>query len=75
MSEREKELLDYLCKEMSYDEISKKVFLSESIVDTYWARLFENFKKTVLTLLKVIHLDPRKFIRFFNIYKLFFCSQ
>jgi len=26
MSEREKELLDYLCREMSYVEISKKVF-------------------------------------------------
>jgi DNA-binding CsgD family transcriptional regulator len=44
LSEREKELLNYLCTEMSYAEISKKIFLSESTVDTYRARLFEKFE-------------------------------
>jgi DNA-binding NarL/FixJ family response regulator len=58
MSEREKELLDYLCTEMSYAEISKKVFLSESTVDTYRARLFEKFevKNRIGLILKAAHL-------------------
>jgi DNA-binding CsgD family transcriptional regulator len=29
---------------MSYSEIAKKMFLSESTVDTYRARLFEKFE-------------------------------
>jgi DNA-binding NarL/FixJ family response regulator len=58
MSEREKELLGYLCTDMSYAEISKKVFLSESTVDTYRARLFEKFevKNRIGLILKVVHL-------------------
>lgn len=44
LSDRERELLSYLCTEMSYAEISKKIFLSESTVDTYRARLFEKFE-------------------------------
>jgi len=58
MSGREKELLDYLCTEMSYAEISKKVFLSESTVDTYRARLFEKFevKNRIGLILKAAHL-------------------
>jgi DNA-binding NarL/FixJ family response regulator len=58
LSEREKELLDYLCTDMSYAEISKKVFLSESTVDTYRARLFEKFevKNRIGLILKAAHL-------------------
>ncbi|MEO6812521.1 MAG: response regulator transcription factor [Ginsengibacter sp.] len=58
MSEREKELLDYLCTDMTYAEISKKVFLSESTVDTYRARLFEKFevKNRIGLILKAVHL-------------------
>ena len=58
MSEREKELLDYLCTDMSYAEISKKIFLSESTVDTYRARLFEKFevKNRIGLVLKAAHL-------------------
>ena len=58
MSGREKELLDYLCTDMSYAEISKKVFLSESTVDTYRARLFEKFevKNRIGLILKAVHL-------------------
>jgi DNA-binding NarL/FixJ family response regulator len=58
MSGREKELLDYLCTDMSYAEISKKVFLSESTVDTYRARLFEKFevKNRIGLILKAAHL-------------------
>ncbi|HEX5555039.1 MAG TPA: response regulator transcription factor [Chitinophagaceae bacterium] len=44
LKEREKELLQYLCSDMSYSEIAKKMFLSESTVDTYRARLFEKFE-------------------------------
>lgn len=44
LSEREKELLRYMCTEMSYAEIAKQMFLSESTVDTYRARLFEKFE-------------------------------
>lgn len=58
MSEREKELLNYLCTDMSYSEISKKVFLSESTVDTYRARLFEKFevRNRIGLILKAVHL-------------------
>jgi DNA-binding CsgD family transcriptional regulator len=58
MSEREKELLDYLCTDMSYAEISQKIFLSESTVDTYRARLFEKFevKNRIGLVLKAAHL-------------------
>ena len=58
MSEREKELLDYLCTDMSYAEISKKIFLSESTIDTYRARLFEKFevKNRIGLVLKAVHL-------------------
>lgn len=58
MSGREKELLDYLCTDMSYAEISKKVFLSESTIDTYRARLFEKFevKNRIGLVLKAVHL-------------------
>jgi DNA-binding NarL/FixJ family response regulator len=44
LGEREKELLQYLCTDMSYAEVSKKMFLSESTVDTYRGRLFEKFE-------------------------------
>ena len=58
MSEREKELLAYLCTDMSYAEISQKIFLSESTVDTYRARLFEKFevKNRIGLVLKAAHL-------------------
>jgi len=58
MSMREKELLDYLCTDLSYAEISKKIFLSESTVDTYRARLFEKFevKNRIGLILKASHL-------------------
>ena len=58
LNNREKELLDYLCTDMSYAEISKKVFLSESTVDTYRARLFEKFevKNRIGLILKAVHL-------------------
>jgi DNA-binding NarL/FixJ family response regulator len=44
LTDREKELLNYLCTEMGYAAIAKKMFLSESTVDTYRARLFEKFE-------------------------------
>ncbi len=58
MSMREKELLDFLCTDMSYAEISKKIFLSESTIDTYRARLFEKFevKNRIGLVLKAVHL-------------------
>ena len=58
MSGREKELLQYLCTELSYAEISKKIFLSESTIDTYRARLFEKFevKNRIGLILKAVHL-------------------
>ncbi len=58
LSEREKELLNHLCTDMSYAEISKKMFLSESTVDTYRARLFEKFevKNRIGLILKAINL-------------------
>lgn len=43
LKDREKELLQYMCTELSYTEIAEKMFLSESTVDTYRARLFEKF--------------------------------
>ena len=32
-----------MCTDLSYTEIAQKMFLSESTVDTYRARLFEKF--------------------------------
>jgi len=43
LTEREYELLQHVCSEMGYSAIAKKMFLSESTVDTYRARLFEKF--------------------------------
>jgi DNA-binding NarL/FixJ family response regulator len=43
LKDREKELLRYMCTDLSYTEIAEKMFLSESTVDTYRARLFEKF--------------------------------
>ena len=59
MGDREKELLNHLCTDLSYAEISKKMFLSESTVDTYRARLFEKFevKNRIGLVLKAVHLD------------------
>lgn len=58
LGEREKELLNYLCTDMSYAEISKKMFLSESTVDTYRARLFEKFevKNRIGLILKAVNM-------------------
>lgn len=58
LSGREKELLHFLCTDMSYAEISRKIFLSESTVDTYRARLFEKFevKNRIGLILKAVHL-------------------
>lgn len=44
LKEREKELLQYMCTDLSYSEIAERMFLSESTVDTYRARLFEKFE-------------------------------
>lgn len=44
LKEREKELLQHMCTDLSYTEIAEKMFLSESTVDTYRARLFEKFE-------------------------------
>jgi DNA-binding NarL/FixJ family response regulator len=43
---------------MSYAEISKKIFLSESTIDTYRARLFEKFevKNRIGLVLKAAHM-------------------
>jgi len=56
---REKELLNHLCTDLSYSEISKKMFLSESTVDTYRAKLFEKFdvKNRIGLILKAVHMD------------------
>lgn len=43
LKDREKELLQYMCTDLSYTAIAEKMFLSESTVDTYRARLFEKF--------------------------------
>lgn len=58
LSEREKELLKYLCTEMSYAEIAKTIFLSESTVDTYRAKLFEKFqvKNRIGLIIKAVNL-------------------
>ena len=58
LSTREEELLHLLCTEMSYAEISGKIFLSESTVDTYRARLFEKFevKNRIGLVIKAVHL-------------------
>ena len=55
---REKELLNYLCTELPYAEIAKKMFLSESTVDTYRARLFEKFevKNRIGLILKAVNM-------------------
>jgi DNA-binding NarL/FixJ family response regulator len=44
LKERENQLLQYMCTDLSYTEIAEKMFLSESTVDTYRARLFEKFE-------------------------------
>ncbi|MBS1751278.1 MAG: response regulator transcription factor [Bacteroidetes bacterium] len=44
LKDREKELLQYMCTDMSYTEIAVKMYLSESTIDTYRARLFEKFE-------------------------------
>lgn len=44
LKDREKELLQHLCSDLTYSEIAQKMFLSESTVDTYRARLFEKFE-------------------------------
>ncbi len=44
LKDREKEVLQLMCTDLSYTEIAAKMFLSESTVDTYRARLFEKFK-------------------------------
>ncbi len=55
---REKELLQHLCTDLGYTEIAKKMFLSESTVDTYRARLFEKFevKNRIGLILKAVNL-------------------
>lgn len=57
LGEREKELLQYLCTDMSYAEVARKMFLSESTVDTYRGRLFEKFevKNRIGLILKAVH--------------------
>ena len=57
LNAREKELLNYLCTDMSYAEVAKKMFLSESTVDTYRGRLFEKFevKNRIGLILKAVH--------------------
>lgn len=57
LSEREKELLKYMCTEMGYAQIAKQMFLSESTVDTYRARLFEKFevKNRIGLILKAVN--------------------
>ncbi len=59
---REKELLALFCTEMSYIEIAQKIFLSESTVDTYRARLFEKFevKNRIGLILKAVNLGMIK---------------
>ncbi len=58
LTEREKELLNHLCTDMSYAAISKKMFLSKSTVDTHRARLFEKFevKNRIGLILKAVNL-------------------
>ena len=58
LTDRERELLNYLCTEQDYTEISKRMFLSESTVDTHRARLFEKFevKNRIGLILKAVNL-------------------
>ena len=58
LTSREKEILMFLCTELSYSEISGKVFLSESTIDTYRARLFEKFevKNRIGLIIKAVQL-------------------
>jgi DNA-binding NarL/FixJ family response regulator len=58
LNPREKELLIFFCTDMNYMEIAAAVFLSESTIDTYRARLFEKFevKNRIGLILKAIHL-------------------
>jgi two-component system, NarL family, invasion response regulator UvrY len=58
LTDREQELLGHLCTDMGYTEIAKKMFLSESTVDTYRARLFEKFevKNRIGLILKAVNL-------------------
>lgn len=44
LTTREHELLLHLCSDMNYSEVAQKMFLSESTVDTYRARLFDKFE-------------------------------
>jgi DNA-binding NarL/FixJ family response regulator len=44
LKDREKELLQHMCTDLSYAEIAEKMFLNESTVNTYRARLFEKFE-------------------------------
>jgi two-component system, NarL family, invasion response regulator UvrY len=62
LNNREKELLGYFCTDMNYLEIAQKIFLSESTVDTYRARLFEKFevKNRVGLILKAVSLGMVK---------------
>ncbi|HWJ30214.1 MAG TPA: response regulator transcription factor [Flavisolibacter sp.] len=58
LKDREKELLQLMCTDLSYTEIAQRMFLSESTVDTYRARLFEKFdvKNRIGLLLKANNL-------------------
>ncbi len=58
MTDREKELLQHLCSsDLNYSEVAKKMYLSESTVDTYRGRLFEKFevKNRIGLILKAVH--------------------
>ena len=58
LTTRENELLLNLCSDLSYTEVAQKMFLSESTVDTYRARLFEKFevKNRIGLILKAMDL-------------------
>ena len=58
LTDREHELLQHVCSEMGYSAIAKKMFLSESTVDTYRSRLFEKFgvKNRIGLILKAVNL-------------------
>jgi DNA-binding NarL/FixJ family response regulator len=58
LGEREEEILKLLCTDMTYAEIAKKIFLSESTVDSYRARLFEKFavRNRIGLVLKALNL-------------------
>ena len=55
---REKELLKYLCTDITYAEIAKKMFLSESTIDSHRATLFEKFevKNRIGLIIKAVNL-------------------